>query len=99
MPLIKIQNTGEVIEASPAVSILNNLLRSGIRINHFCGGKAICGTCRIVILSGSENLNPAGEKEKLRLSSSGISTSETKVRLACQSYLSGDIEIRIPSLR
>ncbi|MCP5515043.1 MAG: (2Fe-2S)-binding protein [Spirochaetales bacterium] len=96
MPVIKIANSGQTINASPAVSILNILLREGIRINHLCGGKAVCGTCRITIISGMENLSAVSEKERGRLDAIKAKTNQ---RLACQTYVKGDAEIEIPGFK
>ena len=67
MARIHIVNSGKEIEASAAVSILNNLLRRGAGISHLCGGKAQCGTCRFEILGGERFLSPPTEIEKKRL--------------------------------
>ncbi len=96
MPVIKIANSGQSINASPSVSILNILLREGIRINHLCGGKAVCGTCRITIISGMENLSAVSEKEKGRLDAIKAGANQ---RLACQTYVKSDVEIKIPGFK
>lgn len=83
---------------SPAVSILNTLLQNGIRISHLCGGKAVCGTCRIKILAGEEYLSPMQEAERVRLASgTGKELPPPHTRLACQTYARGDIRIKILS--
>ncbi len=92
MATITIKNTGAVIEASPAVSILNNLLQSDISISHLCGGKAQCGTCRIEIIEGEQFLSPVTKEEQVRLAKFG---NPAHARLACQTYSYGDIVIRI----
>ena len=58
MPTLTIINDGTVIETSAAVSILNALLRNGTDIQHRCGGKAVCGTCRVRIVDGAKFLSP-----------------------------------------
>lgn len=92
MASITIENTGVVIEASPAVSILNNLLQADISISHICGGKAQCGTCCIEIIEGESFLSPITKEEQIRLVKFG---NPTHARLACQTYSYGDIVIRI----
>jgi adenylate cyclase len=92
MPSIYIANTGETVEASTAVSVLNNLLRAGVRTAHRCGGKAQCGTCRYKVLRGIEKISPPTPAEKRKLLELG---NLEAVRLGCQSYISGDISIRI----
>lgn len=92
MATITIKNTGAIVEASPAVSILNNLLQSDISISHVCGGKAQCGTCRIEIIEGEQYLSPVTKEERIRLAKFG---NPEHARLACQTYSYGDIIIRI----
>ncbi len=90
--IIMIASTGQKIAASPAVSILNNLLKTDVPILHLCGGKAQCGTCRIRVLEGEHYLRAKTEAEKKRLQAIG---NPENVRLACQTYASGDITIEI----
>ena len=92
MASIQIQNTGEVVQTSAAISVLNSLMRAGVRINHVCGGKAICGTCRYRVVAGHEFISPIRERERIRLDALG---NPKDVRLACQSYTFGDITIEI----
>ena len=81
---------------SPAISILNTLLQNGVRISHLCGGKAVCGTCRIKILEGEEYLSPMQEAERVRLTSgTGKETPPAHIRLACQTYARGNVKIKI----
>ena len=89
---IYIENYDITIQASPAVSILNNLLRNGIAISHVCGGKALCGTCQYTILSGGDGLSPKAAVEKQKLAALG---NPPDMRLACQSYSRSDLSIRI----
>lgn len=99
MARIHIVNSGRTIDASAAVSILNNLLREGERVSHLCGGKAQCGTCRIAVLAGANRLSPMTEIEKRRLGRNGGPAAHTEnspvIRLACQTYCFGDITLRI----
>jgi len=96
MALITVVDRDMTIETNPAISILNALLRNGIPISHLCGGKAVCGTCRIKIVDGEEFLNPMQEIERTRLSKGTPSKEPPEhIRLACQTYTHGDIKIRI----
>lgn len=96
MPSIYIENTGETVAASTAVSVLNNLLRAGVRIAHQCGGRAQCGTCRYKVLEGKSRISPANAAEQRKLKEMG---NPEDVRLGCQTYASGDISIRIVLMR
>ena len=77
---------------SPAISILNTLMREGISIQHKCGGKTQCGTCRVRIVEGYRFLSPIQEREQIRLDALG---NPDDVRLACQTHAFGDITIEI----
>ncbi|MFP4363318.1 MAG: 2Fe-2S iron-sulfur cluster-binding protein [Spirochaetia bacterium] len=92
MAKIQVPQLDTIINASSAVSILNNLLRNGISIMHRCGGKAQCGTCRVRIIQGMEKTNKRNIKEQALFEKLSL---EKDVRLSCQTYAFGDIEIEI----
>lgn len=94
MALIHVEGYEDPIEGSPAVSLLNNLLRAGVRISHLCGGKAGCGTCRVRFISGEALASPMGERERARLAG-GDGTLPEHVRLACQTHVRGEVSIRV----
>ena len=92
MASIRVQNTGQVVKASAAISILHTLMRNGVQIKHVCGGKALCGTCRFRVIDGHQFLSPIKEREQIRLNALG---NPKDVRLACQTHTFGDITIEI----
>lgn len=75
-------------------SLLENLLDNNVNIDHSCGGNGTCGTCQYEILQGQENLSEIEEVESEMREDRGFAENE---RLACQSYLKGNIKIRIQS--
>jgi adenylate cyclase len=94
MPSLRIEDAEGLthdLEASPAYSILIALQRAGIAHRHDCGGKALCGTCRVRLLSG--RLSPMGERERQRLAAVGESL-DGAVRLACQARPGGALVLR-----
>jgi adenylate cyclase len=90
--MIRIKDTGKEIPSSPAISILNLLQRNDVEIQTLCGGRAQCGRCMIRILSGAEKMNKKNRREIVRLKAMHAGSD---MRLACQSYTRGDVEIRI----
>ena len=90
--MIRIKGREEEIASSPAISILNLLQRNGISIQTICGGRAQCGRCLIRIHSGAERMNKKNQREIIRLKALNAGKD---MRLACQSYTRGDIEIEI----
>jgi ferredoxin len=96
-PRISIYGTSHVFEGSLTISILNTLLRNGFPIQTICGGKAQCGRDIIRIRSGDRFFSPRRDREtKLlaQLASRG-EPSGPDIRLACQSYVRGDVEIEV----
>ncbi len=96
MPNILIRGSGEVIETGLLTSLLNALLSKGFPIETLCGGKAECGKCLIRVHSGAGFLSPLRDREKRRLETLGAGAD---MRLACQCYTRGDIEIEVINRR
>lgn len=89
MKTIDFKTSGKMIE----VPNESNLLRMSIRyeggIPYKCGG-GICGTCVVKIESGLENLSKVSKKETEKLGEELIGQG---YRLACQTFVDGDIEL------
>lgn len=70
--------------------LINYLNKHDIYVPSSCGGKAICGYCRVKVLKGGGPILPTEDpflsrEDKL-----------SNVRLACQIKVKSDIEIYIP---
>lgn len=75
--------------------LLDGLLKNDIALEHECGGTLACGTCRVVVREGFENLAPASEDEQDMLDRAGATG--PGARLACQATgRGGDILIELP---
>lgn len=68
-------------------TVLQASLAAGIPHYHACGGKGQCTTCRVLVLSGQENLTPPTSYEK---AIKNVKKFPDNVRLACQSYVKGE---------
>lgn len=64
----------------------------GIKIRSECGGRGICGKCKIIV-KNPENLTNLSENEIELLSDEEI---KKGYRLACQAYIKGNLTIYIP---
>lgn len=71
------------------VAVINRL-----DLSHYCGGTCSCGTCRVEIVSGAENLSPIDGREQMVLGYQGVQAGD---RLACQARVQGDVVVRIPT--
>lgn len=72
-------------------TLLEASLVAGIPHTHVCGGNARCSTCRIVVLTGVENLSPRNDRELVLADRLNFGT---RIRLACQTEISGDVSVR-----
>ncbi len=97
MSVIKIHGTDRSFPAKLTTSILNTLLSNRYPIDTICGGKAQCGRDVIRIISGAQYLSPCRERERVRLDELARQgePSGPDIRLACQTYVRGDIEIEV----
>ncbi len=96
-PRIKIFGTSQVFEGNLTTSLLNILLRNDFPIQTICGGKAECGRDLIRIRSGEKFLSTRKERETrlLKELADRGQPSGSDIRLACQCYVRGDVEIEV----
>ncbi len=92
MARIKVRGSDVEFDAPTGTSLLAALQAAGHPISTSCGGRAVCGLCRIMVLSGRELLSPIDAKEITHL---GNVAKVIGARLACQSQVTGDGEIEI----
>ena len=62
-----------------------------------CRGLGACGTCRLLVKNGKENLSPKGIVERVSLALHWISSTgfEDEIRLSCQCTVVGDISVEV----
>ncbi|MGQ9570848.1 MAG: ASKHA domain-containing protein [Thermodesulfovibrionales bacterium] len=80
--------TGITLQTSKGDNILKALKKNGIYLVSSCGGKGICGKCRIRILRGNAKIVSTG-----KLKTSEI---DSGITLACQTFPEENILIEIP---
>jgi ferredoxin len=97
MPKIRIHGRPEVFECNLTTSVLNVLLRNRFPITTLCGGRASCGKDLIRIREGAEFFSPRREMETKRLAANARAgePSGDDMRLACQSFVRGDVVIEV----
>lgn len=102
MPKITFVNEKKEIEVPAGAILRDEAVKAGIQMHPWpftrfplnCAGHGSCGTCRILVKKGMENLSPKRFMEKLTLlrmfSSIGH---EQEMRLACQCVVNGDCTV------
>jgi ferredoxin, 2Fe-2S len=88
---VTLEYEGRPIDASSGERLLDVILGTGIDHRHICGGRGFCTSCRVEVLSGSENLSPVSALERERLGSRA-----GELRLACQARIHGYVGVRVP---
>lgn len=87
LPTIQIKNLDEVHEADVGTTILEANLDNDIEHPNDCGGNCACSTCKVMIVSGEENLSEQDEDERDTLDAYGWDPDE--YRLSCQCVIEG----------
>ena len=80
------------VPLSISSSVLVAIMKSGAFIRHDCGGRALCGTCRLEVGTAA-GLSPMDALEIERLKALGVAV-DGRTRLACQTHASRDFEAR-----
>jgi 2Fe-2S ferredoxin len=104
MPKVVFVNEKTEIEVPAGSNLRQEARRAGIELYPGlstyvnCFGHGSCGTCRILVKKGKENLSPKGLLERLHLNLHPITMlaalgHEDEIRLACQVQVNGDCEV------
>lgn len=94
MPKVVVEGLDRTLVLPPGANLREALLDAGITLYPFvfallnCRGRGLCGTCRVKVPEGEDNLGARTDREqaKLRGAAGGI-------RLACQVAVRGDCRI------
>ena len=89
---LQIRNLFSPIKFNAGENLLNTLNANKVSISQSCDGNGTCTTCRVFILKGLESCSPRTEIENERAIERNFAENE---RLACQTYIEGDLEIEI----
>jgi ferredoxin len=100
MPKVVFVNEKREVEVPAGSNLRLEARKAGIEIysglNRYlnCMGNGLCGTCRVLIKKGMENVSPKGRLECFKLATmmSAIGY-EDEMRLACQVQVNGDCSV------
>lgn len=93
MPKVIFMPSGQSFEVEPGTTILIAAIRNGLQLRHDCT-EAICGTDRVKIIAGQQNLSEKSENEELTLA---MIQAGSEDRLGCAARILGDVIVRLPS--
>ena len=103
MPKITIVNEKKEIDVPAGSNLRDAGRKAGLQMHQQfppfnCLGNGLCGTCRVLVKSGMENLTPRSLMERINLNLHPMTMMaaighETELRLACQTCVKGDCTI------
>src|ERR1700729_1711853 len=101
MAIIKFINEKKEIQVPEGSNLRAEAMRAGVGLYSGvhklgnCRGFSLCGSCRVLVTKGMDNLSPMGtmERGRLKMSMAYIGNEDT-MRLACQATVNGDIEVQ-----
>jgi ferredoxin len=100
MPKVTFVNEKREIEVPQGANLRQSAREAGIEIYPWlhrylnCRGLGLCGTCKVLIKKGMENLSPKGVMERFKLATMMSSIGhESEMRLSCQVQVNGDCSV------
>jgi len=91
MSKVTFKPAGQCFEVAPGTTILVAAIQNGLQLRHDCT-EAICGTDRVKILAGAEQLSEKTDNEELTLEMMNAAPDE---RLACVARIAGDVTVEV----
>jgi len=91
--LVTFQPSGNSGYVGDGETVREALLELGVGLESICGGRGVCGKCKVQIETGAENLSPLTNCEQKLLSEQQESEG---YRLACQARIHGDVVVFVP---
>lgn len=88
MPRVTFADVEKAAEFPAGKTLLSCAGEMGVRVSSVCGGDGACGTCRIEVVSGWDQLTPPTPDETYK-------ELEPPHRLSCQAKLVGDVVIKV----
>ncbi len=104
MPKVVFVNEKKEIEVPAGSNLRDEARKAGLQLyagfSRYlnCLGHGLCGTCRVLVKKGMENLSPKGTVERISLAAHPITMlarigHEDEMRLACQVQVNGDCTV------
>lgn len=85
---IRFLPSDRIFPAEDGDNLLETAMKAGVHINASCGGRGVCGKCKVRLVSGNVHMtdhSPLSAKEQ-----------ELGFRLACGSTITDDLTVEIP---
>lgn len=91
MPRLTFADEGKSADFPAGKTILAAAGEMDVRVSHVCGGDGACGTCRVEVVEGWDNLTPPTPDETYK-------ELDPPYRLGCQARLTGDVVVKVAKI-
>lgn len=91
MPRVIFVDEGKTAEFPAGKTLLSCALEMGVKVSHVCGGDGACGTCRVEVVDGWDQLTPPTPDETYK-------EIEPPHRLSCQAKVKGDVIVNVAKI-
>jgi uncharacterized 2Fe-2S/4Fe-4S cluster protein (DUF4445 family) len=91
MPRLIFADAGKEAEFPEGKTVLSCAAEMGVKVSSVCGGDGACGTCRIEVVEGWDNLTPPTPDETYK-------ELDPPHRLSCQAKLRGDVVVKVAKI-
>ena len=91
MPRVTFADAGKSGEFPAVRTLLSIAGELEVLVSHVCGGDGACGTCRIEVVEGWDQLTPETPDETYK-------ELEPPHRLSCQAKLMGDVIVKVAKI-
>ena len=91
-PVIVFDNLDVRLEVKKGTTILDAAIAADIDLNHYCGGMASCGSCRVQVLAGSS----VSEMDMMEEATLDVVLENDDDRLGCQTKILGEVHVIVP---
>ncbi len=83
--------SGKRMDVRHASTVLDAATAAGIDLNHYCGGMASCGSCRITLVEG-----PVSPLDMMEEATLDVVKEHASDRLGCQTRILGEVRVTVP---
>ena len=91
-PSIVFENLGKTITVKKGTTILDAAIAAEVDLDHYCGGMASCGACRVQVLPESQ----VSEMDMMEEATLDVVIEHDDDRLGCQTSILGPVRVIIP---
>lgn len=88
---VRFGNLDRTVEVRSGTTVLDAAIAAGLDLNHYCGGMASCGSCRV-----SDVVGPVSPLDPMEEATLDVVKERDGDRLGCQTRVLGAVTVTVP---